>query len=148
MRKYRSQRVTSTWRGDSNGNYLRQKLFSIPRVPRSFSSTVGEKLNPLLAFASLHTHIMSSGPAVRGVALAKGPNTRAGRSGWPGSGGLENLSANDFHEFQLNGSDNEKGNEAEFLTDMREGEHRGASRPPVSPNPSKTKVPLSKTPAF
>lgn len=92
---------------------------------------------------------------VRGVALAKGPNTRTRRSGWPGSGGLENLELNDFHEFQLNCSDNEKGNEAELLMNIQEAERvssEGTSqRCVLVPGESysfKMKLPFSKTPAF
>lgn len=61
---------------DAYANCLRQKLFGIPRVPWSFSGTVGEKSNPLLAFGHLHTH-NELWPAVEGAALAKGPNPSA-----------------------------------------------------------------------
>lgn len=97
-----------------------------------FQPHCGRKAKSTLGICFLtHSHNECL-PAVRGVALAKGPNTPTDRSGWPGSGGLEN---NDFYfifflELMTFTSFSSivliTRNEAEFLMNMQEGERVSA----------------------
>lgn len=105
MRRLHAMIISCGWEGeqsrglvgDACANHLRQKPIGIPRVPLGFSSTVGEKSNPLLAFCHLHIRKISFGQ--RSGTRHRAKHEHSSRSGRPSSACWENLPLIAFFPF-------------------------------------------------